>query len=64
VSGPGGTLERVAPLGARRVFVHLNNTNPMLDPASEAHRATVEAGCEVADDGWSAEVPSKRGLPC
>jgi pyrroloquinoline quinone biosynthesis protein B len=46
-----GTLARVAALPNRRVFIHVNNTNPMLDPHSLAAAAVREAGCEVASDG-------------
>ena len=39
----------------RRVLIHINNTNPILDPDSP-ERATVErAGVEVAFDGM--EIP-------
>ena len=36
---------------ARRVFVHMNNSNPALDPASDARRAVEAAGWTVAQDG-------------
>ncbi len=52
ISGPDGSLAALAPLGiARKIYVHLNNTNPvLLDDSSE--RAMVEAaGWEVAWDG-------------
>ena len=32
-------------------FIHLNHTNPLLDPASDASRAVVEAGMGVAREG-------------
>ncbi|MFF1808096.1 pyrroloquinoline quinone biosynthesis protein PqqB [Streptomyces sp. NPDC058251] len=35
----------------RRIYTHLNNTNPLLDPASEAHARVTEAGVEVLPDG-------------
>ncbi len=51
VSGEEGAIARLACLHARRVFFHVNNSNPMLiDDAPE--RAQVEAaGWEVAYDG-------------
>lgn len=57
ISGPGGALEAFAGLGvARRVFIHLNNTNPVLLDDS-AERAAVEAaGWEVAWDGMELAV--------
>ena len=51
-SGPEGTLATFAdsPVG-RKVFIHINNTNPIL-LADSAERAAVEAaGWEVAYDG-------------
>jgi pyrroloquinoline quinone biosynthesis protein B len=36
----------------RRIFIHINNTNPMLDEASPQYRQVREAGWEVAEDGW------------
>ncbi|MGG7567147.1 pyrroloquinoline quinone biosynthesis protein PqqB [Rhodovulum sp. DZ06] len=36
---------------ARRVFVHMNNSNPALDPDSEARRVVEAAGWTVAQDG-------------
>ena len=52
ISGAGGTLAAFAALGVRRkVFIHLNNTNPVLlaDSAERAHAR--EAGWEIAEDG-------------
>lgn len=47
MSGPDGSMAALAPLGIRRkVYVHMNNTNPVLVPGSP-ERAEVEAG------GWT-----------
>jgi pyrroloquinoline quinone biosynthesis protein B len=52
VTGPGGSLEPLARhLGARRIYTHLNNTNPLLDPASRARAHVAGQGVEVLDDG-------------
>jgi pyrroloquinoline quinone biosynthesis protein B len=52
LSGPGGLLEQLpAPGRARRVLIHLNNTNPVLDEESSANHTVREAGWEVAYDG-------------
>jgi pyrroloquinoline quinone biosynthesis protein B len=40
----------------RRIYVHINNTNPMLNEASPEHRAVREAGWEVAEDNWHLEL--------
>jgi pyrroloquinoline quinone biosynthesis protein B len=50
VGGAGGTLERIAAMGERCVLVHVNNTNPILDPVSDAFAAVAAAGVRVAMD--------------
>jgi pyrroloquinoline quinone biosynthesis protein B len=52
IGGQGGSLARLAGLRAsRRVYTHVNNTNPVLR-AGSAERAVVEgAGWEIAYDG-------------
>jgi len=52
ISGPEGTMAEFEALGvARRIFIHINNSNPILLEDS-AERATVTAaGWEVAYDG-------------
>lgn len=50
--GPGGSLERVAGAGAKhRYITHVNNSNPILDPASTASHELARAGFAVCDDG-------------
>jgi pyrroloquinoline quinone biosynthesis protein B len=57
ISGPGGSLERLAGLRRpRKVFLHINNTNPILDEDGPEHRAVQEAGWEVACDGMTMEL--------
>ncbi len=52
ISGPEGSIAAFAPLGVRRkIFVHINNSNPVLDETSEARRAAEAAGWEVGADG-------------
>jgi pyrroloquinoline quinone biosynthesis protein B len=36
----------------RKIFLHINNTNPMLDEASVEYRQVRDAGWEIAEDGW------------
>lgn len=51
IDGEGGALQALAGLKARRIFVHINNTNPIQIDGS-AERAKVEAaGWQVAEDG-------------
>jgi pyrroloquinoline quinone biosynthesis protein B len=51
VGGSDGTLDRLAGVRTRVIFTHLNNSNPMLDPTSEAARRVRERGFEIAHDG-------------
>jgi pyrroloquinoline quinone biosynthesis protein B len=52
VGGDGGSLARLATVRAkRRVFTHINNTNPMLRDGSPERMAVERAGWEVAFDG-------------
>jgi pyrroloquinoline quinone biosynthesis protein B len=52
MSGPGGSLERVLGLSTRyRYYTHVNNSNPILDPASAAAHELAHAGFSVPDDG-------------
>ena len=52
ISGEDGSLRALAPAEVgRRVLVHINNTNPILDEGSPERRIVEEAGWEVAFDG-------------
>lgn len=52
VGGPGGSLAQLGGLQARRrIYVHVNNTNPMLREDSSERAAVDAAGWEVAWDG-------------
>ncbi|WP_405884879.1 pyrroloquinoline quinone biosynthesis protein PqqB [Streptomyces sp. NBC_01136] len=52
VSGARGSLAALARHpGPRRIYTHLNNTNPLLDPASDARAWVSGAGVEVLPDG-------------
>jgi pyrroloquinoline quinone biosynthesis protein B len=52
-SGAGGMLEWLArlPAGTRKVLIHINNTNPILDEDSEQRAELERRGVEVAWDG-------------
>lgn len=56
VSGPGGSLEALAKLKGRKVYVHINNTNPVLNEAGSEHRQVLDAGWEIGEDGWGCEL--------
>ncbi|MGA9475956.1 MAG: MBL fold metallo-hydrolase [Terriglobales bacterium] len=40
----------------RRIYVHINNTNPILNEQSPEHRAVRAAGWEIAEDNWHLEL--------
>lgn len=51
-SGPGGMIEILAKYPkARRVLIHINNTNPILNEESAERKQLEAAGIEVAYDG-------------
>ena len=52
MSGPDGTMAAFAPLGVkRRVFVHINNTNPVLAADTPERREAEAQGWEIGFDG-------------
>jgi pyrroloquinoline quinone biosynthesis protein B len=50
-SGPGGMMEHLARVTARKILIHINNTNPILDEHSPERQTLDSAGIEVAYDG-------------
>ncbi|WP_432854213.1 pyrroloquinoline quinone biosynthesis protein PqqB [Amycolatopsis sp. CA-161197] len=57
IDGPDGTLAQLPSLDIGRViFVHLNNTNPVLLEDTAERRLVAAAGMEVAVDGLEVEV--------
>lgn len=51
MDGEGGTLEMLDGLTNRRVFIHINNTNPVLIDGSPERARVEQAGFEIAEDG-------------
>jgi pyrroloquinoline quinone biosynthesis protein B len=57
VGSTEGSLQKLQRLrGPRRIYLHINNTNPMLDESGPEFRAVREAGWELAEDGWELEL--------
>lgn len=57
MSGPEGTIAAFADLGIeRKVFIHINNTNPVLLLDSPEHAEAEAAGWTVARDGMEMEL--------
>jgi pyrroloquinoline quinone biosynthesis protein B len=50
ISGRGGSLEFLGRLAARRILIHINNTNPILREDGPERAAVQAAGIEVAHD--------------
>ena len=57
-SGPGGMLEWLEqlPPSTRRILIHVNNTNPILDEDSPERAELTRRGIEVACDGQEIEL--------
>jgi pyrroloquinoline quinone biosynthesis protein B len=51
IAGEGGSLLALAGLKARRIYCHINNTNPILVAGSPERAAVEAAGWEIAADG-------------
>ena len=56
--GAGGMLEWLnqLPSSTRKVLIHINNTNPILDEASEQRSELTRRGIEVAFDGMEIDL--------
>ena len=50
-SGPEGMMEQLADTAVRKILIHINNTNPILDEDSPERQTLASAGIEVAYDG-------------
>jgi pyrroloquinoline quinone biosynthesis protein B len=52
VGGPHGSLQQIAPLSiSHKVYMHINNTNPMLVEDSPEHAAVKAEGVDIGWDG-------------
>jgi pyrroloquinoline quinone biosynthesis protein B len=57
IGGPEGSLRALsARPGARMIYIHINNTNPILRENSAERAAVTAAGWEVAYDGLELEI--------
>lgn len=57
MAGPNGSLKLLATLPVRhKVYVHLNNTNPVLLENSAEHRAVRKAGVTIGRDGMKLKI--------
>jgi len=51
IDGIGGSLKALEGLRARRIYIHINNTNPILVDGSPERARVIGRGWEVAEDG-------------
>jgi len=57
LSGPDGLLAQYPKGGdARKILLHINNTNPILVEDGPEHRAALDAGFEIAYDGMEIQL--------
>ena len=57
IGGTGGSLEQLASSAVgRTIYVHLNNTNPVLLEDAPERRLVEQRGAEVAVDGLELEL--------
>lgn len=57
ISGSGGSIAAFKDLNVRRkIYVHINNSNPVLDDNSPERKATEAAGWEVGYDGMEVTI--------
>ena len=57
IGGPDGSLEQLDALPVeRKIYIHINNTNPVLLEDSAERRMVGERGAEVAADGMEMKV--------
>ena len=51
ISGPEGSIARLAAIPARKTFIHINNTNPIWRPDSPERAYVLQSGWQIAADG-------------
>lgn len=57
MTGPGGAVEAFRNLKTpKKVFIHVNNTNPALMRGSFERREIEAAGWTIAEDGWEVDL--------
>ncbi len=57
IGGPGGSLEQLSSLPIeRKIYIHINNTNPILIEDSPERCEVERSGMDVASDGLDVEV--------
>jgi len=53
MSGDDGTIALMSKItGPQKIYVHINNTNPVLDPRTTEYHQVIDAGWQIGHDGW------------
>ncbi|ADV82899.1 pyrroloquinoline quinone biosynthesis protein PqqB [Terriglobus saanensis] len=62
LGGEDGTLALLSNINVpTKVLIHINNSNPILDPLSAEHEETLRAGWQIGHDGWELTLhPSSK----
>ena len=57
VSGSQGSLAQLARVTRpRKIYIHINNTNPMLNESGAEYEQVRDGGWQIAEDGWQFEL--------
>jgi pyrroloquinoline quinone biosynthesis protein B len=56
ITGPESSLATLAELNGRTLYIHMNNTNPILEKGSPAEKRVHRVGVEIAEDGMEFEL--------
>jgi pyrroloquinoline quinone biosynthesis protein B len=56
LSGDNGSLSQLANITTRKIFVHINNTNPILIPNSPERKTVENTGVEIGYDGLTIKL--------
>jgi pyrroloquinoline quinone biosynthesis protein B len=56
IDGEAGSLAALADVSGRRIYMHINNTNPIRVAGAPERRKVEAAGCEIAEDGFRIEL--------
>jgi len=56
VTGTGGSLPLLAGMSGRTLYIHMNNTNPVLDAGSQEAERVRSCGIEIAMEGQEFEL--------
>jgi pyrroloquinoline quinone biosynthesis protein B len=56
ITGADSSLATLAELPGRTLYIHMNNTNPILETGSEAAQRVRRTGVEIAEDGMELEL--------